>query len=92
MAVNRGRDCIVDQSNTGRLAASGEIFAGMDDDLIAPLGWDMALANAIPDTSTRVALRFSTERADLLTNPMVYTRVLDRLIGCSTGIHLHVRG
>ena len=32
LAVNRGRDCIVDQSNTGRLAASGEIFAGMDDD------------------------------------------------------------
>ena len=81
LVVNYGRDCIVDQANTGRLAASGEIFAGMDDDLVAPSGWDTAIRAAIMDTSAPVALQFPSERPDLLTNPTVHTRVLDRLIG-----------
>ncbi len=40
---NHGRNCVVDQINTGAAAASGSLFVGIMDDLEAPLGWDEKL-------------------------------------------------
>jgi len=83
VVVNYGRDCLVDQSNAGIEAATGEILVGNQDDMRFPQGWDTELSRLIPDTSELVCIQARTDgsRRDLLTIPMICTRSLSRLIG-----------
>src|ERR1700722_8400877 len=39
VVINYGRDCLVDQSNAGVAAASGEIILGNQDDMRYPAHW-----------------------------------------------------
>jgi hypothetical protein len=81
--INYGRDCLVDQSNAGIEAATGEILIGNQDDMRYPEHWDTELLRLIPDTSQPYAVQTHTDggRKDLLTIPMICTRVLSRAIG-----------
>jgi len=82
VVVNHGRDCIVDQCNTGTLAASGDILVHSMDDLIAPQGWDTAIQKAIPDSSQPVCLACKPrEREDLISIPSIGTRALHMAVG-----------
>ncbi len=78
VVTNYGRDCVVDQSNAGMEAASGEIFIGNQDDMRFPEHWDTEILKLIPDTSQKIAIKARTDgnRRDLLTIPAIVTRPL----------------
>src|SRR5271157_2892278 len=87
VVTNYDRDCVVDQSNAGQIAASGEIILGNQDDMRYPEHWDTEIAKIIPDTSKLVAMQARTDggRKDLLCIPTIATRTLMETIGlCST--------
>jgi hypothetical protein len=83
VVVNHLRDCVVDQSNEGMKAASGEIIIGAMDDLFAPDGWDTKLSALCPDTSKPVALHClqKNPRDHEIFNPACHTKVLQDLLG-----------
>jgi hypothetical protein len=83
VVTNWGRDCLVDQGNSGRLAATGEIIIGSMDDLFFPDSWDKSIAAAVTDTAQPVAVHCLTgsPRDHEIFIPPVYTKVLSDLMG-----------
>ena len=83
VVTNYDRDCLVDQSNAGHFAASGEIIVGNQDDMRYPEHWDADILKLIPDTSQRVCVHALSPniRPDLLTIPTIITRTLADAIG-----------
>lgn len=76
VVTNYGRDCIVDQSNAGRAAATGEIIMGIQDDLVYPPHWDTEVLRLIPDTSKRVFVKVRSDGYRDLMIPELCTRSL----------------
>jgi hypothetical protein len=83
LVINYGRDCLVDQGNTGRLAATGGILIGGMDDLFFPPHWDTRIAAAVPDSSQRIAVHCLTgsPRDHELFVPSVFTKALSDAMG-----------
>jgi len=86
VVTNYGRDCLVDQSNAGVAAASGEIILGNQDDMRYPPHWDSDIRKLIADTSQLVCVQANTEgaRRDLLCIPTIATRALVYAIGAAS--------
>ena len=83
IAVNYGRDCLVDQCNAGQLAMSGEILVGNQDDMRYPEHWDTEILKLIPDTSKLVCVKAGNDNRvpHLLTLPTIATKALIDRIG-----------
>jgi hypothetical protein len=65
IAINRGRDCEVDQLNVGAACSMGSLLMGIQDDLFPPDHWDTAVWKAAQDQkyprSSSFVLGFSTQ-------------------------------
>lgn len=81
--VNRGRDCLVDQSNAAHIAMQGEIIVGNQDDMRFPEHWDSEICKLVPDASQLACVQAKTTgpRKDLLTVPTIATYALCQAIG-----------
>jgi len=83
VVTNYGRDCLVDQSNAGIAATSGEIIIGNEDDMRYPPHWDSKIRELIPDTTRAVCVRAGNDGrlGGMIGLPAIATRVLHDKVG-----------
>jgi len=73
---NKGRDCVVDQTNCAAKYSGGKLLSGVADDYFPPEHWDTLLLESLPNHSGRLGI---------VTGQVVYDLDGEYVILCSTG-------